>query len=120
MRTSAGTCPQGANWRGGWQTGLKDEGLTDGEVFEAMQGQGLFVLIASRRIAKENLLPLYYTRDLIEKIFELCKQNCKILPLSVETEATFRGHLLMTFISAVAMKLISDRLKGTSLTTESM
>lgn len=97
-----------------------DEGLSEGEIFDAMQTQGLFVLISSRRISKENLLPLYYTRDQIEKIFELCKQDCKILPLNVETEATFRGHLMMTFMSAVAVKLMSDRLKGTSLTVQSM
>lgn len=32
------------------------------------------------RILKENLLTLYYTRGQIEKIFELCKQDGKILP----------------------------------------
>ena len=53
-------------------------------------------------------MPLYYTRDQIEKIFELCKQDGKILPLNVETEATFRGHLMMTFMGAVILKLIED------------
>ena len=65
-------------------------------------------------------MPLYYTRDQIEKIFELCKQDGKILPLNMATEATFRGHLMMTFMTAAILKLMSDRLKKTSLTTVSM
>jgi transposase len=85
-----------------------------------MQGHGVFVLISSRRISKDNILPLYYTRDQVEKVFELCKQGAKILPVNVETEATFRGHLMMTFMAAVMLKMMSEQLKGTSLTTESM
>lgn len=98
----------------------EDQNLSGGEIFDAMQQQGVFILISSRRIAKENLLPLYYTRDQVEKIFELCKQDGKILPLNVENEATFRGHLLMTFMACVVLKMMSVKLEKTSLTTESM
>jgi len=62
----------------------------------------------------------HYSRDQVEKIFELCKQDTKILPLNVNTEAAFRRHLMMTFISAVILKMMSDKLKKTSLTTESL
>lgn len=98
----------------------EDLDMTDGDIFDAMQSQGIFVLISSRKISKDNLLPLYYTRDQAEKIFELCKQDGKILPLNVGTEDTFRGHLMMTFLSAVVLKMMSDRLKKTTLTTETM
>lgn len=97
-----------------------DQNMPNGDIFDAMQSQGVFVLIASREIPRDDLLPLYYTRDQVEKIFELCKQDTKILPLNVNTEAAFRGHLMMTFISAVILKMMSDKLKKTSLTTESM
>ena len=89
----------------------QDQRLSGEEIFDTMQEQGIFVLVSSRRISKENLLPLFYTRDQIEKIFELCKQYGKILPLNVETEATFRGHLMMTFMAAVILKLMSEKLK---------
>ena len=62
----------------------------------------------------------YYTRDQIEKIFHLCKQDDKILPVNVETEKSFRGHLMMTFMTAVILKMMSDKLAGSSLTTESL
>jgi hypothetical protein len=32
--------------------------LSGEEIFDAMQGKGLFVLVSSGRISKENLLPL--------------------------------------------------------------
>ena len=53
-------------------------------------------------------------------MFELCKQGGKILPLNVEGEATFRGHLMMTFMACAVLKMMSEELKNTSLTTESM
>ena len=56
----------------------------------------------------------------MEKLFELCKQGGKILPINVETEETLRGHLMMTFMATAALKMMSDKLKKTSLTTDSM
>ena len=97
-----------------------DQALSGEEIFNAMQEQGVFILISSRKIAKEKLLPLYYTRDQVEKIFELCKQDGKLLPLNVEAEKTFRGHLMMTFMASAVIKMMSDKLAKTSLTTESM
>ncbi len=40
--------------------------------------------------------------------------------VNAENENTFRGPLMMTFIAAAALKLMSDKLSKTSLTTESM
>lgn len=97
-----------------------DEGLSGADIFDDLQKQGVFILITTRKISKEKLLPLYYMRDQVEKIFELCKQGGKILPINVENEKTLRGHLMMTFMAAVVLKMMSDKLKKTSLTTESM
>lgn len=97
-----------------------DESLSGADIFDNVQRHGVFVLITTRRIAKEKLLPLYYMRDQVEKIFEICKQGGKILPVHVESESTFRGHLMMTFMAAAILKQMSDKLKPTPLTTESM
>ena len=98
----------------------EDESLSGADIFDDLQKQGVFVLIATRKVSKEKLLPLYYMRDQVEKIFELCKQDGKILPVNVENENTFRGHLMMTFIAAAVLKLMSSKLSKTSLTTQSM
>lgn len=99
-----------------------EAGLSGAEAFDAMAAKGVFVLVSTRRMAKEKLLPLYYARDRVEKVFELAKQGGKALPVSVQTEETFRGHLLMCFMATVAIKMMSDVLAPmkTSLTVESM
>ena len=97
-----------------------DERLSGAYVFDNIQKHGVFVLITTRKISKEKLLPLYYMRDQVEKVFEICKQGGKILPINVESESTFRGHLMMTFMAAAILKQMSEKLRLTSLTTESM
>ena len=97
-----------------------DECLSGADIFDDLQKQGVFVLITTRKVTKEKLLPLYYMRDQVEKIFEICKQGGKILPINVENENTLRGHLMMTFIAAVTLKMMSQKLKNTSLTTDSI
>ena len=97
---------------------VSDTELSLAEIHGKRRSHGIFMLVSTRRISKDNLLPLYYTRNHIEDIFKLCKNNCKILPINVQTEATLRGHLLVTFIAAVIMKMLSDRLKDTKITIE--
>ena len=97
-----------------------DENLTGADIFDDLQKQGVFVLITTRKVATDKLLPLYYMRDQVEKIFEICKQGGKILPINVENEDTLRGHLMMTFIAAATLKMMADKLSNTSLTTETM
>ena len=92
------------------------------ELHDELADKGVFVLVSTRKIAVEKLLPLYHARDRVEKVFEIAKQGAKLLPVNVETEATLRGHLLLSFVATVALKMMSDRLtqSKTSLTTGKM
>ncbi len=96
----------------------EDEDKTGSELYDDLQKQGLFVLISSRKIAVDKVLQTYYTRDQIEKIFEICKQDSKLLPLNVESEESFRGHLMMTFMVTAMVKLMSDHIASSGLTPE--
>jgi hypothetical protein len=86
----------------------KTQKLRDKDVYAKMARQGVFVLISSRRIAKDKILPTYYMRQQIEQIFDIGKNYAEMLPLRVQNEDTFRGHLLMTFIASVILKKIQD------------
>lgn len=94
--------------------------MSTSEVYDEMNRQGYFVLVSSRRIACEKVLPLYYTRQQIEQVFDIGKNYADLLPLRVQNENTFRGHLLLTFIATTVIKLIQDELKSTSITPDSM
>ena len=96
-----------------------DEDMRDSAVFDEMKEHGVFVLISTKQIPSKKILQVYYTRDQVEKVFELCKQDGKILPINVETEETFRGHLLMTFMVAAILKMLAKSLSKITITTES-
>ena len=98
----------------------KDKKLDAGQVYDAMRGQGVFVLVSSRRIAPVNLLPLYYTRQQIEQVFDLGKNYADLLPLRVASEETFRGHLFLSFVATVVLKMLQNALKLSSVSSSSL
>jgi hypothetical protein len=91
----------------------KEDKLCDSDVYDRMSSQGAFILVASRRIAKDKILPTYYMRQQIEQLFDIGKNYADMLPLRVQNEDTFRGHLLMTFIASAVVKKLQDDLKNT-------
>ena len=91
----------------------KDHKLSDKEVYAKMQDQGIFVLIAS-------ILPTYYMRQQIEQIFDIGKNYADMLPIRVQNEDTFRGHLLLTFMATVVCKQVQDKLLQTTFNPISM
>jgi len=92
----------------------KDKKMDTSQVFDTIASQGVFIIVSSRRIAAAKLLPLYYTRQQIEQIFDIGKNYADLLPLRVQTEETFRGHLLLTFIATVVLKHLQDALLKTA------
>jgi hypothetical protein len=88
------------------------------DVHRAMNAHGVFVLISTRPIAKDKILPLYYTRQQIEQVFDICKNNTNLLPLRVQSEETLRGHLLLAFAAAVICRKLQEDLKDTEYTPE--
>lgn len=99
---------------------MSDEHMSDGEVYDSMGDYGLFMLVATRPIATEKVLPLYYMRNQIEEVFRVDKGKGKLLPLRTATEETFRGHLMVTFITSVILTLLQEKLAGTKFTSTAM
>lgn len=98
----------------------KTKKLSSSDVYDKMQEQGVFILVSSRRIAKDKILPIYYTKTQIEQIFDIGKNYADLIPLRVQSEHTFRGHLLLTFMATIICKTVQDKLKDTSMNPESM
>ena len=46
-----------------------------------MKSKGTFVLISSEKIEPEEVMPLYYTRQIVEQVFDTSKNNTDLLPL---------------------------------------
>jgi hypothetical protein len=80
---------------------------------EEMDGRiaklGVFMLLSSDDMETNEILPLYYTRQQIEQVFDIGKNNADLLPLRVRNEDTFRGHLMLTFMAtAILQRLQRD------------
>ena len=88
-----------------------EEGETHEEIDAKMRTKGVFILISSENAATNEILPLYYTRQAVEQIFDINKNNIDLLPLRTHSEETFRGHLMLAFMSSVAYLLVSKYLK---------
>ena len=71
---------------------------------DQQQLHGIFMLLSTRRVRAEELLSTYYVRQEIEQVFDISKNYTSLLPLYVEKEETFRGHLLITFIATVVLQ----------------
>jgi hypothetical protein len=73
---------------------------------------GFFALVSNEKIEPEDLLPLYYTRQTVEQVFDVGKNNVHLLPLRTHSEETFRGHIMLTFMAIILYLTFNQRLKG--------
>jgi hypothetical protein len=99
-----------------YMRGALDNGDIAPEVMNVeMKEKGLFILISSEMIEVEELLPLYYTRQAIEQVFDINKNNSDLLPLRVHSIEGFRGHLLLSFIASAAYIITNKVAKKANL-----
>lgn len=100
----------------------KDSGETDA----AVKRLGAFAILASEEISEEKLLPMYYTRQQVEQVFDISKNYADLLPIRVQSEQAFAGHLLVCFIATAIMQNLQQELlkrrskKAKSLNAESI
>ena len=83
-------------------TSKKGKSISD----DAMKRLGCFVMISSEILESSEVLPLYYMRQNIEQTFDLAKNDVDLVPLRTHTEETFRGHLLLCFMSTIALMTV--------------
>jgi hypothetical protein len=67
---------------------------------------GVFMLLSSDDMETNEILPLYYTRQQIEQVFDLGKNYADLLPLRIQSEGTFRGHLMLTFMATAILQIL--------------
>ena len=85
--------------------------LSPSDINAALMSKGRFVLASAEEIDSVDILPLYYQRQTIEQVFDISKNNADLLPLRVHGENTFRGHLLLSFMTTVVYILVNQMLE---------
>ena len=67
----------------------------------SVKRKGFMVLMSSSEISLEELVPMYYTRQFVEKAFSYSKDDLSLLPLRVHGEEALRGYFFLIFLSLV-------------------
>ena len=80
--------------------------------------KGMFVIISSEQVEAAEILPLYYTRQAIEQAFDIYKNNADLVPIRTHGEETFRGHLMLSFLSTIALMQVNRLLDGIKYSAE--
>jgi transposase len=93
---------------------MEDKHMTHEEIDRKASSKGMFIIISSENMEVSEIMPLYYTRQAIEQVFDFYKNNADLLPLRTHGEDTFRGHLMLSFMSTVAYMLINRLLEGSN------
>ena len=91
---------------------LENKDISPHDMNQAMRTKGLFILLSSKDVSVNDILPLYYERQAIEHVFDFSKNNVDLLPLRVHTEDAFRGHLLLSFLASAAYIAVNNLLDG--------
>lgn len=96
------------------------------ETDAAVKRLGTFAILSSDDIPEDKLLPLYYTRQQVEQVFDISKNYADLLPIRVQNEQTFAGHLLISFMATAIIQRLQQELlkrrskKAKALNPESM
>ncbi len=84
--------------------------------FELLKS-GVMILVSSFEIEKKEVVPLYYMRQLVEKLIGFAKDDLDLIPLRVHREETLRGYLLLIFITLTIFVLLKKEI-GNEYTVE--
>lgn len=94
--------------------------ISGSEMHHVFESSGLFVLISSLPYQSDEILTVYYTRQLIEQYFDLSKGLSKLTPLRVHTEQRVLGHILLSQIAATVNLYIQQKMNSAFEDSEEM
>jgi transposase len=82
-----------------------------------LEGSGMMILVSNIDMNIDEVVPLYYSRQMAEQLFGISKDDLNILPIRTHSEARFRGLMLLSFIALIIYAKMKAFL-GTEITVE--
>jgi transposase len=80
---------------------------------------GMMILISNIDMSSDEVVPFYYSRQMVEQLFGISKDDLNILPIRTHSEARFRGLMLISFIALIVYMKIKVSI-GSSITVEQL
>ena len=94
--------------------------ISEHELQKRLEDAGLFIIISSLPFQKEEILPTYYVRQIIEQYFDIQKGSSKLTPLRIQDVDALMGHLVLSMIAATINIYIMNVVKKYSDNREAM
>ena len=85
---------------------------SDDEKAAMLKKKGIMILVSSIDIKEDEVVPLFYTRQMIEQLFKFAKDDLKLLPLRTHKEESMRGYLLLMFTTLCAFLFLRKKLEN--------
>ena len=89
-----------------------EDRVSEEEINNNLKYKGKFILISSKDMNIEEVVPLYYTRQKVENMFGILKNNLNLLPLRVNSIETFRGYIFFNFLCLIIYLNLQNKLKN--------
>ncbi|MDR0549551.1 MAG: transposase [Deltaproteobacteria bacterium] len=87
--------------------------LTNSELEQESKLLGTFILLSSLDLDINEILPYYSSRNYIEQVFDVSKNNAMLLPLRVHSIEAVMGHILINFITVISYMKLNSMFDGT-------
>ena len=80
--------------------------------------KGFMVLMSSQPIERDELIPLYYIRQFVEKAYSYSKDDLSLLPLRVHGKETLRGYLFIVFLSLIVYMEVQKKIGSVEMSPD--
>jgi len=89
--------------------------IRDKAVSQQVNKLGLFILLYDGEFTWDECLSLYRSRDLVERSFDILKNDLDVMPLNVKKRESLCGLLFISFLSLLIRMHILKQLQETEL-----
>lgn len=90
------------------------------EMHKLFEASGLFVIISSLPYQPDDILTVYYTRQLVEQYFDVSKGISRLTPLRVHKEQRVLGLMLLSQIAATINLYVQKKMHSSFEDSEEM
>ena len=85
--------------------------INEQELLTSRQKAGLFMLGGTRDdLSERDLLPAYYAKQDIEQTFDIGKHDASMLPINIQSDDAFLGHMLVSYMSTIVQKVFQQNI----------
>ena len=77
---------------------LSEQEKNTDEIKTKLNKCGIMVLVSSKNIGADEVVPYYYMRQSVEQVFGFMKDDLNSLPIRRHNDETIRGYLFLQFI----------------------